>query len=233
MYMNTLQYCNVSGAITNVTVQLDINYPSQLADLNNLQLLVIEGITTGGQATSVIMLWLIKISDWQVDFSFLNIKWLLVCDHPNPTTALMLNESDITLYYNILLSYAILGAITNTSIQVDPDSSSQLADRDNLELVIEGITTGGQATSVTWRRNNVIVDRNTRLAGGRAFYDGGGETIVGTGSCESHMYRVALLVIGYLPGSYTYTVSNANTSTPVTSPVLIIQGNKKQYSVLL
>ncbi len=73
--------------------------------------------------------------------------------------------------------------------------------------------------------NDAIVNRNTRLAGGRSFYDGGGEAIVGTGSCESHMYRVALLVTGYLPGAYTYTVSNANTSTPVTSPVFEIQGN--------
>ncbi len=69
-----------------------------------------------------------------------------------------------------------------------------------------------------------MVDRNTRLAGGGSFYDGGGEAIVGTGPCASQMYRVALLVYGYLPGSYTYTVSNANTSTPVTSPVFTVQG---------
>ncbi len=69
-----------------------------------------------------------------------------------------------------------------------------------------------------------MVDRNTRLAGGGIFYDGGGETIVGTGTCERRMYRVALLVTGRLPGSYTYTVSNTNTSTPVTSPVFIVQG---------
>ncbi len=90
-------------------------------------------------------------------------------------------------------------------------------------LTIEGITTGGRPTLVTWRRNNLIVNRNTRLAGGGSFYEGGGETIV-TGPCERRMYRVALLVTGYLPGSYTYTVSNANTSTPVTSPVFEIQG---------
>ncbi len=77
---------------------------------------------------------------------------------------------------------------------------------------------------MTWRRNNDIVDRNTRLAGSSSFYDGGGETIVGTGSCESRMYRVALAVTGHLPGSYTYTVSNANTPTPVTSTVFTIQG---------
>ncbi len=72
-----------------------------------------------------------------------------------------------------------------------------------------------------------MVDRNTRPAGGGRFYDGGGETIVSTGSCESHMYRVALIVIGRLPGEYTYTVSNANTPTPVTSPVFTVQGMHK------
>ncbi len=91
-------------------------------------------------------------------------------------------------------------------------------------LVIEGITTGGRPTSVTWRRNNVIVDRNTRLAGGGSFYGGGRETIVGAGPCESLMYRVSLLVTGRLPGTYTYTVSNANTPTPLESPVFIIEG---------
>ncbi len=100
-------------------------------------------------------------------------------------------------------------------------------------MIIEGITTGSQATSVIWRRNNLIVDRNTRWAGGGSFYDGGGQSIVGTGPCESHMYRVALQVTGRLPGTYTYTVINANTPTAVTSPLFIIQGNKKQYSVLL
>ncbi len=162
----------------------------------------------------------------------LTIKWLFVCDHPNPTTALMLNESDIKIYYNILLSYAILGAITNAPIQLDPDSPPQLADRNNLVLTIEGITTGGRATSVTWRRNNTIIDRHTRVADGDSFYDGGGQTIVGTGPCESRMYRVALQLNGYLPGTYTYTVSNANTTTPVTSPVFTVEGNENTECLL-
>ncbi len=89
----------------------------------------------------------------------------------------MLNGSDIKIYYNILLSYAILGAITNAPIQLDPDSPPQLADRNNLVLTIEGITTGGKATSVTWRRNNTIIDRHTRVADGDSYYDGGGQTI--------------------------------------------------------
>ncbi len=126
--------------------------------------------------------------------------------------------------YNInTLQYCnISGAINSATVQLDMESPSQLADRDNLVLLIEGITTGGQATSVTWIRNNVMVDRNKILAGGGSFFVAGGETIVGTGSCESHMYRVALLVRGYLPGTYIYTVSNANTPTPVMSPVFEI-----------
>ncbi len=133
------------------------------------------------------------------------------------------------LYMYLFLYTVIVGAITHAPIQLDPDSPSQLADRDNLVLVIEGITTGGQATSVTWERNNAIVDRNTRLAGGGFFYDGGGETVVGTGPCESRTYRVALLVTGRLPGTYTYNVSNANTPTPVTSPVFTIEGMLDTY----
>ncbi len=118
----------------------------------------------------------------------------------------------------------ILGAITNTTIQLDTDPTPQLADHNNFMLTVEGITTGGRATSVTWRRNNNVVDRTTRLAGGGSFYNEGGEAIVGTGSCESHMYRVALQVTGYLPGTYTYTVSNANTQIQLTSPVFTIEG---------
>ncbi len=122
----------------------------------------------------------------------------------------------------------IVGAITNAPIQLDPDEAPELADRDNLQLIIEGITTGGQATSVTWRRNNVMVDRNTMLAGGGSFYDGGGQAVVSTGPCVSRMYRVALLVTGYLPGTYTYTVSNADTPT-LTSQLFLIEGMLDTY----
>ncbi len=120
----------------------------------------------------------------------------------------------------------IVGAITHATIQLDLDeTATQLADRDSLVFIIEGITTGGQPTSpATWRRNNDIVDGSTRPAGGGSFFVGGGNTIVGTGPCESRMYRVAIAVIGRLPGNYTYTVSNANTPTPLTSPVFEVQG---------
>ena len=99
----------------------------------------------------------------------------------------------------------------------------ELADRDHLQLIIGGINTGSLAASVTWRRNGTIVDRDTMPIGGGSFFDGGGETIAGGGTCRNRMYRVALLVRGYLPGNYTYTVNNSISS--VTSPVFHLQGN--------
>ena len=131
----------------------------------------------------------------------------------------------------LLLCCFFPGPITNASIQLDFGFQHELADRDNFVLTILGITTGSQATQVTWRRNGVVVNRNTIIKEYRTYkecyfpyFDGGGEATVGTGPCERRMYRVALLVVGYYPGSYMYTVSNANTSRPVTSPVFVIQG---------
>ncbi len=117
----------------------------------------------------------------------------------------------------------ISGPITNVTIQLDADSNINLMNHQRLELIIDGTTTGAPASSVVWKRNGNIIDKNTQVANGY-FYDGGGETIVGTGPCESHMYRVALAVKGYLPGNYTYTVINDNMSSPLTSPVFIVEG---------
>ncbi len=111
-----------------------------------------------------------------------------------------------------------VGAITSatTNIGMNP----KLLDRDNLALVLEGITTGAQATSVTWRRNGSMITH------GGAFFIGGGETIhTGNRPCESQMYRVAIALYRYLPGSYTYTADNADTTDPgVTSLVFEVQG---------
>ena len=117
-----------------------------------------------------------------------------------------------------------VGAITNATISICP-YYSRLLDRNDLELTIEGITTGAQATSVTWRRNGSMITT------GGGFFIGGGETRhTGNPPCESQMYRVALQMNGYLPGSYTYTGNNSNTADPgVTSPVLVIQGINKLY----
>ncbi len=96
----------------------------------------------------------------------------------------------------------------------------RLLDRNDLHLVIDGITTGAQATSVTWRRNGSMIST------GGGFFIGGGETQhTGNPPCADQIYRVALQVDGYLPGSYTYTVDNDNTTDPgVTSPIFEIKG---------
>ena len=106
---------------------------------------------------------------------------------------------------------------------MDTTASPQLADRDNLILTIEGIYTGGRHHFGSWKWNGTIINRHTQVTGG-SFYDGGGEAIVGTGPCEDRMYRVALIVTGYLPGNYTYFVSNSDTPTPVKSPVFLVEG---------
>jgi len=71
-------------------------------------------------------------------------------------------------------------------------------------------------------KNGIIVDRDTEEEKG-SYYDGGGETIDNTGPCPSHRYREAQLIRGYLPGEYNFAVSNANTSSPVSSPLFIVE----------
>ena len=71
-----------------------------------------------------------------------------------------------------------------------------------------------------------MVNRNTVVARG-FFFDGGGEAISDTGPCSTHMYRVALLVRGYLPGEYSYTVSNDQNTSPVPSPVFRVEDKVK------
>ncbi len=112
-----------------------------------------------------------------------------------------------------------VGAITSATINID-NCCQRLLNRNDLQLVIDGITTGAQATSVTWRRNGSMITT------GGGFFIGGGETVhTGNPPCESRMYRVSIQTNGYLPGSYTYTVDNANTADPgVTSPVFVVQG---------
>ena len=130
--------------------------------------------------------------------------------------------------HNILLF--LIGAITNAAILLENDpaqvANNRLSDRSNLQLVIRGETTGGRTSSVVWRRNGTVVDRTTVVAGG-SFFDGGGQTISDTGPCSTHMYKVALQVTGYLPGEYSYTVNNDQTTSPVTSPVFRVEGKVK------
>ena len=116
----------------------------------------------------------------------------------------------------------LIGAITDAVILLENDPAQtgrfEFSNRACLELIIRGETTGSQTTSVVWRRNETVVDRTTVVANG-SFFEGGGETISDTGDCSTHMYRIALLVTGYLPGVYSYTATNNQNTSPVTSPV--------------
>ena len=76
---------------------------------------------------------------------------------------------------------------------------------------------------MTWIRDGSQVNRSTQVTGGSLF-DGGGEAIVGSGSCEGQMYRVALAVIERLPGNYFYTVTNDDTPTPIQSAMFVLEG---------
>ena len=53
---------------------------------------------------------------------------------------------------------------------------------------------------------------------------GGGDEIEGGEPCSGRMYRPALLLLGYLPGAYQYSVTNADTTGDVTSETLTISG---------
>ncbi len=120
-----------------------------------------------------------------------------------------------------LCSLMFVGAITSATINFNTyPGTSRLLDRNDLQLVIEGITTGAQQTSVTWRRNGSMITT------GGGFFIGGGDTLhTGSPPCASRMYRVAMQANGYLPGSYTYTADNADTTDPgVSSPVFEVQG---------
>ena len=51
------------------------------------------------------------------------------------------------------------------------------------------------------------------------------ETISDTGDCSTHMYRVALLVTGYLPGEYSYIANNS--INMMISPEFRVEGKVK------
>ena len=119
-----------------------------------------------------------------------------------------------------------VGAITSATIHID---GTRLLDRNRLQLAIEGVTTGAQATSVTWRRNGSMI-----TTGGGFFIGGGSTRHTGNPPCADQMYRVALQTNGYLPGSYTYTADNADTADPgVTSSAVVIQGMYLEIYIIL
>ena len=60
---------------------------------------------------------------------------------------------------------------------------------------------------------------------------GGGEQLQGGNPCSARMYRPAILLAGYLPGVYQYTVDNANMPGVVRSPTFTISGSSTNDGV--
>ena len=97
-------------------------------------------------------------------------------------------------------------------------NGNQFRDRSALSVVLDGITTGALYTSITWTRNTTTLSSNSQT------FIGGGDVLQGGNPCEDRMYRPAILLTGYQPGVYQYSVTNAQTSGDVTSPTLTISG---------
>ena len=129
---------------------------------------------------------------------------------------------------NSLYSPFISGAITAATIQIDEDASpaNQFSDRSSLRVILDGVTTGGEYTSITWTRNSTTITNVKPVPGvpNSEIFIGGGSVLQGGDPCSARMYRTAILLRGYLPGVYQYTVDNAQTSGVVTSPTLTIAG---------
>ena len=129
-----------------------------------------------------------------------------------------------SLYY--LFYYS--GAITAATIQIDEDASpaNQFRDRSSLRVLVDGVTTGADYTSITWTRdgNTLTTVRPVPGVPNSEIFIGGGDELQGGSPCSARMYRPALLLRGYLPGVYQYTVTNADTPGGVSSPSFTISG---------
>ena len=102
----------------------------------------------------------------------------------------------------------------------------QFRDHSALLLVLDGVTTGARYTSITWTRDRTTLSNLDPVPGvpNSEIFIGGGEELVGGNPCEDRMYRPALLLRGYLPGVYRYTVDNADTPGDVSSPSFNLSG---------
>ena len=134
-----------------------------------------------------------------------------------------------------ILSFIITGAITAATLVIDADSDSpansdlpanQVRDRSALLLVLDGVTTGGVYTSITWTRNGTTITNMNPVPGvpNSAIFIGGANELRGGNPCSERMYRPAIQLNGYLPGAYQYTVDNDDTPGAVQSPTLSISG---------
>ena len=130
---------------------------------------------------------------------------------------------------NSLFSLFISGAITSATIQIDEDAASpahQVRDRSALVVVLDGITTGGEYSSITWTRDGTTITAVNPVPGipNSQIFIGGGEELQGGSPCSARMYRPAIALTGYLPGVYQYSVTNGATTGVVSSPSLTISG---------
>ena len=127
---------------------------------------------------------------------------------------------------NSLYSLFISGAITDATIQIDGGSGLQVRDRGALRVVLDGLTTGAIYTSITWTRNRTTITTMNPVPGvpNSEIFIAGGDELQGGSPCSARMYRPAILLRGYLPGVYQYTVTNTDTSGDVQSPSFTISG---------
>ena len=133
---------------------------------------------------------------------------------------------------NSLFSLFISGAITAATIQIVEGSTIYeqnefvVRDRSALYVVLDGLTTGASYTSITWTRNGTALSNMNPVPGipSSQIFIGGGEEHMGGNPCSARMYRPAILLQGYLPGVYQYTVDNAETTDDVRSLTLTISG---------
>ena len=126
---------------------------------------------------------------------------------------------------NSLFSPFISGAITSATIRIYVEEEFVVRDRSALYVVLGGLTTGARYTSITWTRNGTTLSNMNPVPGipNSLIFIGGGEEIVAN-PCEDRMYRPAIVLRGYLPGVYQYSVTNDDTTGDVQSPTFTISG---------
>ena len=133
----------------------------------------------------------------------------------------------LNILYTIF--FIISGAITAATIRIDEEANSppnKFRDRSSLLVTLDGRTTGGEYTSITWTRNGTTITTLRPVPGvpNSEIFIGGGDELQGGNPCSARMYRPAIVLIGYLPGVYQYRVTNTDTIGDFLSPTLTISG---------
>lgn len=87
------------------------------------------------------------------------------------------------------------------------------------DIQIIGTTHGGTPTSIIWTRNGKLVTTGS-VYGGR-YRTNNAIQRTHNPSCLDNQYMLHLSIIGFLPGNYTYYVSNDQTRVNVSSSVIL------------